>query len=72
MTKQRWLLVFLLCGAAIILIVVASPLTCQIVDTEPYEVRLAKPYIEEIVLDDAELRELASAVVQGFLIEKVR
>ena len=56
----------LLCGVAIIVIVVASPLTCQIAEIEPYEVRLAKPYVEEIVRDDAELRELASAVVQGY------
>jgi hypothetical protein len=31
---------------------------------EPYEVRLAKPYIEKIVPDDAQLRELADAIVQ--------
>jgi len=31
---------------------------------EPYEVRLATPYIEKIVPDDAQLRELAEAIVQ--------
>ena len=56
----------LLCGVAIIVIVVASPLTCHIVEIEPYEVRLAKPYIEKIVLDDAELTELAEGIVQGY------
>jgi hypothetical protein len=66
MTKQRWLLVLLLCGLAIVLIVVGSPLTCQILEIEPYEVRMAKPYIEKIVVDDAELRELAGAIVQGY------
>ena len=43
----------------------ASPLGCQIVQIEPYEVRRAKPYIEKIVVDDAGLRELASALTQG-------
>ena len=33
---------------------------------EPYEVRLATPYVEEIVVDDDELRELASAIVEDF------
>jgi len=56
----------LLCGVAISLIVVASPLTCQIFEIEPYEVRLAKPYIDKIVVDDGELRELASAIVEDY------
>jgi hypothetical protein len=51
---------------AIILLVVGPPLACQIVEIEPYEVRLAKPYMERIVFDDAELRELAGAVAQGY------
>ena len=58
-------MVLLLYGITIFLIVVASPLTCQIVEIEPHEVRRAKPYIEKIVVDDAELKELASALVQG-------
>ena len=66
MTRRTWPLILLLCGVAILLIMVASPVTCQIVDIEPYEVRLAKPYIEKIVHDDAELRELASAIVQAY------
>jgi hypothetical protein len=57
----------LLCGVGIIVvIVVASPLTCQIFEVEPYEVRLAKPYIERIVVDDPELMELAQGIVQGY------
>jgi transglutaminase-like putative cysteine protease len=67
MTRQRWSLVFLLCAVAIFSPVVASPLACQIVDIEPYEVRVARPYIEKIVVNHTELRELASAVVQGYL-----
>ena len=59
-------MVLLLCGIAVFLIVVTSPLTCQIVEIEPHEVRRAKPYIEKIVVDDAELKELASALVQGY------
>jgi len=55
----------LLCGVAILLVAIASSLTCQIGEIEPYEVRLAQPYIEKIVVDDAELRELAGAIVQG-------
>jgi hypothetical protein len=51
---------------AILLVAIASSLTCQIGEIEPYEVRLAKPYIEEIVVDDSELRELASAIVQNY------
>jgi hypothetical protein len=66
MTKRRWPLVLLLCGVAILLVAIASSLTCQIGEIEPYEVRLAKPYIEKIVVDDAELRELASAIVQAY------
>jgi hypothetical protein len=66
MTERRWPLVLLLCGVAILVVVVGSPLTCQIGEIEPYEVRLAKPYIEKIVVDDAELTELASAIVQGY------
>jgi hypothetical protein len=66
MNKQRWLSNLLLCGAAMILLAIASPLACQIVETEPYEVRLAKPYMEKIVFDDAELRELAGGIVQGY------
>ncbi len=66
MIERRWPLVLLLCGLAIILVVIGFPLTCQISEIEPYEVRLAKPYTEKIVPDDAQLRELASAVVQGY------
>jgi hypothetical protein len=56
----------LFCGVAILLIVVASPLTCQVGETEPYEVRLAKPYIEKIVVEDAQLKELAEDIVRGY------
>ena len=56
----------LLCGIAIFLIVIVSTLTCQIFEIEPHEVRRAKPYIEKIVVDDAELKELAIALVQGY------
>ena len=66
MNRRRWTLGLLLCGLAIVLIAVGSRLTCQIVEIKPYEVRLAKPYIEKIVVDDVELRELASAIVQGY------
>ncbi len=66
MTKHTWPLILLLCGAAVLLVAIASSLTCQIGGIEPYEVRLAKPYIEKIVVDDAELRELATAIVQGY------
>ena len=59
-------MILLLCGIAVILIVVRSPFTCEFAEIEPYEVRLAKPYIEKIVIDSAELRELASALVQGY------
>ena len=63
MTTQRWPL-FLLLGA--LAIVIAYVLMGRIVEIEPYEVRLAKPYIDEIVVDDGELRELASALVQDY------
>jgi hypothetical protein len=63
MTKQRWPLVLLL-GALVI--VIAYVLIGQIVEIEPYEVRLAKPYIDKIVIDDGELRELASAIVEDY------
>ena len=66
MTRRIPRLALLLCGVAIVLAVIASSLTCQIGEIEPYEVRLAKPYIEKIIVDDAELRELASAIVQGY------
>jgi hypothetical protein len=63
MTKQRRPLVLLLGAVAI---VIACALIVRIVEIEPYEVRLAKPYIDKIVVDDGELRELASALVQGY------
>jgi hypothetical protein len=66
MTKQRWPLVLLLCGVAIFLPVVASSLACQIIEIEPYEVRVARPYIEKIVVADAELRQLATTIVRGY------
>ena len=66
MTKQRYSLVFLLCGVTIFLILVASHLTCMTVEIEPSEVRKAKPYIEKIVVNDAELRQLASNLVQDY------
>lgn len=66
MTRRTWPLILLLCGVAILLVATASSLTCQIGEIEPYEVRLAKPYIEKIVVDDAELRELASAIAEGY------
>jgi hypothetical protein len=47
-----------------VVIVIAYVLIGRTVGTEPYEVRLAKPYIEKIVVDDAELKELASAIVE--------
>jgi len=61
MTKQRWPLVLLLGAVAI---VIAYVLIERVVEIEPYEVRLAKPYIDKIVVDDGELRELASAIVK--------
>lgn len=66
MTSRRWPLFLLLCGAVILPVIVASAATCQFVETEPYEIRLAKPYIQKIVTDDAQLRELASAIIQGY------
>jgi len=66
MTKQRWSLVLLFCGVTTFLILVASHLTCMTVEIEPSEVRKAKPYIEKIIVDDAELRQLASALVQDY------
>ncbi|MFW6105280.1 MAG: transglutaminase-like domain-containing protein [Chloroflexota bacterium] len=66
MTKQRWSLVLLLLGVAIFLVLVAFDLTCTTVEIEPSEVRKAKPYIEKIVVDDAELRQLASNLVQDY------
>ena len=47
-------------------IVVAYLLIGRIVEIEPYEVRLAKPYIEKIVVDDNELRQLATAIVEDY------
>ena len=66
MTKRKWLLLLLLWGVTAFLILVASYLTCMTVEIEPYEVRKAKPYIEKIVVDDAELRQLASDIVQDY------
>jgi len=66
MTKRKWSLILLLCGVTAFLILVASYLTCMTVEIEPYEVRKAKPYIEKIVVDDAELRQLASDIVQDY------
>jgi hypothetical protein len=63
MTKQRWPLALLL---GVLVIVIAYFLIGQIVEIEPYEVRLAKPYIDKIVVDDGELRELASAIVENY------
>lgn len=66
MTKQRRSLVLLLCGIAIFLMLAASHLTCKTVEIEPSEVRRARPYIEKIVVDDAELSQLASNLVQDY------
>ena len=49
-----------------VLLVIGSYLACQVVEIEPYEVRLAKPYMEKIAFDDAELRELAGAIAQAY------
>jgi len=54
----------LILGAVAIVIVYV--LIGRIVEIEPYEVRLAKPYIDKIVIDDDELRELASAIVEDY------
>ena len=66
MARRTWSLVLLLCGVALTVVLVGSSPTCQIGEIEPYEVRLAKPYIERIVVDDAQLGELASAIVQDY------
>ena len=66
MTRRTWTLLLLLCGVATIVLVVGAPFACQIGEMDPYEVRLAKPYIEKIVPDDAQLRELAEAIVQDY------
>jgi hypothetical protein len=63
MTEKRWPL-FLILGAVVVVIVYL--VIGQIIGTEPHEVRLAKPYIEEIVTDDDELRGLASAIVEDY------
>ena len=63
MTKQRRPLVLILGAVAIVIVYV---LIGRIVEIEPYEVRLAKPYIDKIVIDDDELRELASAIVEDY------
>ena len=47
-------------------IVIVYLLVGRTVGTEPYEVRLAKPYIEKIVVDDDELTELANAIVEDY------
>ena len=49
-------------GAAVIVIVYL--IIGRISAMEPYEVRLAKPYIEKIAVDDDELKELAAAIVE--------
>jgi hypothetical protein len=66
MSRLTWTLILLLCAVATIVIVVGSPFACQLGEMDPYEVRLAKPYIEKIVPDDAQLRELADAIVQDY------
>ena len=65
MTKERWVLILLLCVVFLFLVARVSPPSCQIVGIEPYEVRRAKPYIEKIIVDGAELKALAGALVQG-------
>ena len=47
-------------------IVIVYILVGRIVGTEPYEVRRAKPYIEKIVVNNDELRELAGAIVEDY------
>jgi len=64
MTKERWVLILVLLVAVLVLLARLSPLSCAMVEVEPYEVRRAKPYIEKIVVDDPELRELAGALVR--------
>jgi transglutaminase-like putative cysteine protease len=63
MTEQRWPL-FLILG--VVAVLVAYLLIGRIIGREPYEVRLAKPYIEKIVVSDDELRELAGAIVEDY------
>jgi len=63
MTEQRWPL-FLIIGAVVV--VVAYLIIGRIFEIEPYEIRLAKPYIEKIAVDDDELKELASAIVEDY------
>ncbi|MGD2065287.1 MAG: transglutaminase-like domain-containing protein [Dehalococcoidia bacterium] len=63
MTEQRWPL-FLILGAVVVVVVYL--IIGRIVEIEPYEVRLAKPYIEKIVVDDDELKELAGAIVEDY------
>jgi hypothetical protein len=65
-TKQRPSLVLLFCGVTTLLILVASYLTCMTVEIEPSEVRRAKPYIEKIIVDNDELRQLASNLAQDY------
>jgi len=64
MSSRTWTLILLLCGVATVVIVVGFPFACQIGEMEPYEVRLAKPYIEKIFPDDVQLMELAESIVQ--------
>ncbi len=63
MTEQKWPLVLILGAVAIVVVYL---LVGRIVEIEPYEVRLARPYIEEIAIDDDELRELASGIVEDY------
>ena len=63
MTEQRWPL-FLILGAVVVVVVYL--LIGRIIEIEPYEIRLARPYIEKVVVDDDELRELASAIVEDY------
>jgi len=50
----------------VVAVLVAYLLIGRIIGREPYEVRLAKPYIEKIVVSDDELRELAGAIVEDY------
>jgi hypothetical protein len=65
-SKQKWLLILVLGILAVLVAARTSPPACQIVEVEPYEVRRAKPYIEKIVVDDAELKQLAAGLVEGY------
>ena len=47
-------------------IAIAYVLIGWIVEIAPLEVRLAKPYIDKIVVNDGELRELASVIVEDY------